>query len=32
MIDIGMRDKEEDDRRVVTDPLDSKHKKVYDSR
>lgn len=32
MIDIGDRDKEEDDRRVNTDPLDKKKKKIYDNK
>lgn len=30
MIDLGDRSKEPDDRRVNTDPLDSKQKKKYD--
>lgn len=30
MIDLGNRDKEEDERRVNTDPMDSKNKKIYD--
>lgn len=32
MCDIGDRDKEEDDRRVNTEPLDKKHKKNYEDR
>jgi len=32
MCDIGDRDKEEDTRRVNTDPLDRKRKKVYEDR
>lgn len=32
MVDVGTQDKEEDERRVNTDPLDSKKKKIYDSR
>jgi hypothetical protein len=30
MIDLGNRAKEEDDRRINTDPLDSKQKKRFD--
>jgi hypothetical protein len=30
MIDLGNRTKEEDDRRINTDPLDSKQKKKFD--
>jgi hypothetical protein len=32
MCDLGDRDKEEDDRRVNTDPLDHKKKKLYEDR
>lgn len=32
MIDLGNRDKEDDDRRVNTDPLDSKNKKIYEQK
>jgi len=32
MCDLGDRDKEEDDRRVNTDPLDHKQKKLYEDR
>lgn len=30
MIDLGDRSREDDDRRVNTDPMDAKHKKRYD--
>ena len=32
MIDLGDRYVEPDDRRLVTDPLDHKHKQIYDSK
>jgi hypothetical protein len=32
MCDLGDREKEEDTRRVNTDPLDHKKKKIYDDR
>ena len=32
MCDIGDRDREEDTRRVNTDPLDRKRKKIYEDR
>jgi len=32
MCDIGDREREEDDRRVNTDPLDKKKKKMYEDR
>lgn len=32
MCDLGDREREEDDRRVNTDPLDSKKRKMYEDR
>jgi hypothetical protein len=32
MVDLGSEDKEIDERRVVTDPLDGKHKKIYENK